>query len=208
MEYIEGQTLHQLMRSGPVPLNVFLNIARALDKLLRDTTFGYHGDLKPENIIIAKDGTIKFIDPGYFGKLKDEGGNMVDATITTPIYYPLMKPDDVFALGLIIWESTFANHPLMAKVSSDELDCEGIGEDLLQHIRGLEMTGNYNLSAILTLKNVDAGTPDMPPEVRSFLLKCLRLRSGTALSLDTGFQSPSQLAGALISLIERDIAHF
>ena len=229
MEHIEGSTLRQLMQSGPVPIKIFLEIARSMNQLLRDTKFGYHGDLKPENIIVTKEGAIKFIDPGYFGDLKDLNGRTSNTSITTPIYYPFLQPDDVLAFGLILWEAAFGEQPLSwsggvavppasdaAKmpappgnyISSEEIDCDHVGEDLLAYVRGFEMCGNYFLSPILALRDPLTRRPEMPAEVRAFLLKCLRLRAGKKMNLDTGYQSMGQIAGALIALSERGIEHF
>ncbi|HEY9775296.1 MAG TPA: protein kinase family protein [Planktothrix sp.] len=208
MEFIEGTTLRQVLQEGRVKLKVFLDIARAMSQLLRDTSFTYHGDLKPENIIIRHDGSIKFIDPGYFGRLLDESGNTFTALVTTPMYYPYMKPDDVFALGLIMWEAAFGRNPLANRISTDEISCDHVEDDLLKRVQQYEFVGNFNLSALLTIDDPLMARPDLSAETRAFLLKAVRMRGGAKLGFDSGFQTMAQLAGALITLQEHGVESF
>ncbi|KAF0247391.1 MAG: serine/threonine protein kinase bacterial, partial [bacterium] len=63
MEYIAGQTLRELMNKHNVPVRVIIEIALALDRLSQNPNFRYHGDLKPENIVINNT-EIKLIDIG------------------------------------------------------------------------------------------------------------------------------------------------
>ena len=75
MEYLEGETLAQRLKKGPLPLDQVLKyaveIADALGKAHR--TGITHRDLKPSNIILTKSGA-KLLDFGL-AKLKQEGGS-------------------------------------------------------------------------------------------------------------------------------------
>jgi serine/threonine protein kinase len=72
MEYVEGETIEQRLRKGPLPLEQVLQyaieIADALDKAHRKGVT--HRDLKPGNIMLTKSGT-KLLDFGL-AKLKQE----------------------------------------------------------------------------------------------------------------------------------------
>jgi eukaryotic-like serine/threonine-protein kinase len=72
MEYLEGETLAERLKKGPLPLNLVLQyaveIADALDKAHRKGIT--HRDLKPGNIMLTKSGT-KLLDFGL-AKLKQE----------------------------------------------------------------------------------------------------------------------------------------
>src|ERR1700747_1707740 len=72
MEYLEGETLAERLKKGPLPLDQVLQyaieIADALDKAHRKGIT--HRDLKPGNIMLTKSGT-KLLDFGL-AKLKQE----------------------------------------------------------------------------------------------------------------------------------------
>lgn len=102
MELLEGPSLRSLMRRGRVPLSALLRTARTLQRLSRNSAFPYHGDLKPDNILVSPGG-VHLLDPGYFGP---------DRYVTTPAYYPRMQPDDLAAFAIILWEIAAGRHPL------------------------------------------------------------------------------------------------
>jgi eukaryotic-like serine/threonine-protein kinase len=88
MEYLEGETLADRLRTGPLPLQLALKIgveiADALDKAHREGII--HRDLKPGNIMLTKSGA-KLMD---FGLAK-----AVTATlrVVTPAPAPSQAPD-------------------------------------------------------------------------------------------------------------------
>ena len=131
MEYLEGETLAQRLKKGPLPVDQVLRhgveIADALDKAHRDGIV--HRDLKPGNIVLTKGGA-KLLDFGL-AKLKRDGMSEAPAalsTLPTPAK-PLtekgtilgtlmyMAPEqleggeadarsDIWALGLVLYEMT------------------------------------------------------------------------------------------------------
>jgi len=68
MEYVEGKTLDELLGGEGTPPNmgqlvlIFIQVASALVLMHRRGV--YHGDLKPGNIMLTKDGKVKLIDLG------------------------------------------------------------------------------------------------------------------------------------------------
>jgi Tol biopolymer transport system component/predicted Ser/Thr protein kinase len=125
MEYVEGRTLRDLIRSGSVDQQRVPDLARQIASAL-DAAHEkglIHRDLKPANIIVTPDGTAKLLD---FGLAKawmgDTGAGASDeATVTstaigalvgTPAY---MSPEqargqtldrraDVWAFGCVLFE--------------------------------------------------------------------------------------------------------
>src|SRR6202007_244348 len=96
MEYLEGETLAERLKKGPLPLDQVLQyaieISDALDKAHRKGIT--HRDLKPGNIMLTKSGT-KLLDFGL-AKLKKD---------TTPANVTLSKvptEDAVTAQGTIL----------------------------------------------------------------------------------------------------------
>src|SRR5262245_1199372 len=73
MEYIEGQTLRQLLRTQPPSLREVLDIAIQVAAGVGGAHAAgiVHRDLKPENVLVKKDGLVKVVD---FGLAKLSGG--------------------------------------------------------------------------------------------------------------------------------------
>jgi len=116
MEYIDGMTLHQVLEScGRLSVSLSMRIA---DKVVTALQAGYehsrflHNDIKPENIMLAKDEAIKLADLGLAhlgdGELPDTGGEEV---IGTPQY---ISPErltgelydfrsDIYSLGATLY---------------------------------------------------------------------------------------------------------
>lgn len=117
-EYIEGQTLSQWIIDNPSPSlevarGIVEQIAKALQALHRQEIL--HQDLRPQNIMIDKNATLKIID---FGSAKVEGiddtvvlnideAMMGTAMYSAPEYFiglEASKSSDIFSLAVIIYE--------------------------------------------------------------------------------------------------------
>jgi predicted ATPase len=72
MELVEGQTLRELVSSGPLPVRRILSLGSQIaEGLARAHSSGIvHRDLKPENLILSRDGFVKILD---FGLVKLTG---------------------------------------------------------------------------------------------------------------------------------------
>jgi serine/threonine-protein kinase len=124
MEYLEGQTLGHLMQMlRPMPVADALKIASRICEALHymHEHEVVHRDLKPDNVMICNDGTIRIMD---FGIAKFEGqrrltfGGFTPA-MGTPDY---MAPEqvkgkrgdprtDVYSLGAILYEMVTGSVP-------------------------------------------------------------------------------------------------
>ena len=117
MEYLQGQTLGQLMKSlRPMPesdaLKIASRICDALQYLHENDVI--HRDLKPDNIMICDDGSIRIMD---FGIAKMEGARRLtfgkfQPAMGTPDY---MAPEqvrgqrgdartDIYSMGALLYE--------------------------------------------------------------------------------------------------------
>ena len=126
MELVEGPTLADRIRQGPLPLDEALPIARQIaDGLAAAHDRGIvHRDLKPANIKITPAGTVKLLD---FGLAKaaavaavapDDAATVAlsmvgaDAIVGTPAYMapeqarglPLDRRADIWAFGIVFYE--------------------------------------------------------------------------------------------------------
>jgi serine/threonine protein kinase len=134
-EYIEGQTLRQWMNDNPLPnLNevrdIIEQIARGLRAFHRKEMI--HQDLKPENIIIDSQGTVKIID---FGSTKVAGVeetaspihrlNLLGTQLYTAPECLLGQPatylSDAFSLGIISYEMLTGKVPFTEKYGEKSL---------------------------------------------------------------------------------------
>ena len=156
MEYLDGQTLGHLMRSvRPMPLNDALRIAARICEGLHymhehDVV---HRDLKPDNVMICNDGSIRIMD---FGIAKVEGSRRLtfgafQPAMGTPDY---MAPEqvkgkrgdprtDVYSLGAILYEMVTGtmpyegNTPLVimnARLTGDPIAPRKINEQITPQI--------------------------------------------------------------------------
>ncbi len=219
MPVLVGQTLRQYMSAGPVPVDVLLDIALCLDRLLepqdspeKQELFEHHGDLKPENIMVTPSGVV-LIDPGYFGTLETFKNGikqpLTRCAVTTPIYYPLLQPDDLTALGLIMWEIACREHPLARRAYSGDFDRKTVGTELWNLVKAQETEGKYFLSAILGAKRPSLARPGMPAEVEELLLNAVKLKfeDDGKLNLGKGFNNFAELAASIARLLSKNIRY-
>ena len=101
LEYVRGKTLREKIRSlEGIHLNWFLAIVRALLTMQQTDQLAWHGDLKPENIVVKPSGKVVMLDPA----MRTAENKVVT---TTPHYNPLLLTDskaDVMAIGIMIYE--------------------------------------------------------------------------------------------------------
>ncbi|MFT7013454.1 MAG: serine/threonine protein phosphatase PrpC [Cycloclasticus pugetii] len=134
-EYIEGQTLRHWMSDNPQPSlhdvrGIVRQIARGLRAFHKKEMI--HQDLKPENIIIDTQGTVKIID---FGSTKVAGVEEIASPIqrlnllgtqhyTAPEYLlgqPASYRSDAFSLGVITYEMLTGKLPFGEKYGEKAL---------------------------------------------------------------------------------------
>ena len=128
-EYVEGWTLRQWMTDNPRPMledvrEITRQIAAGLRALHRQEMI--HQDLKPENIMIDRYGTVKIID---FGSTKIAGieeittplehrGVLGTRNYTAPEYlqgYAGNNVSDLYSLGVIVYEMLTGHLPYGGK---------------------------------------------------------------------------------------------
>jgi serine/threonine protein kinase len=114
MEYVPGGSLFDLLKQGPLPIERSRQIALDLcDALIRAHRLNViHRDIKPDNVLMAQDGTPKLAD---FGVARLSEGTRMTRTGTqvgTPYYMapeawegkPLDEQADIWSLGVMLYE--------------------------------------------------------------------------------------------------------
>jgi serine/threonine protein kinase len=122
MEYVDGQTLRELMRGGAMPVRKALQIAAQLaDGLAAAHKRGLvHRDLKPENIMITTDGVVKVLDFGLAKSVELNNDTNVSEPGMVVGTFGYMSPEqaraaeidyrsDQFAFGSILYEMLTGN---------------------------------------------------------------------------------------------------
>lgn len=119
LEYLDGATLRErIRRTGPLQVREVARLGRSVaDAIAEAHAHGLvHADLKPDNLVIGRDGRVRVVDFGL-SRLAGEGPS---ATSGTPEY---MAPErwraatpspaiDLWALGLILCEALDGKPPL------------------------------------------------------------------------------------------------
>ena len=115
MEYLEGETLKsRISRTGPLPTEEAVRILSALCDAVEYAHARQivHRDIKPDNIHILPDGTVKITDFGIARMLGEQTITVAGQVFGTPSY---MAPEqirgamvdartDIFSLGLVLFE--------------------------------------------------------------------------------------------------------
>lgn len=130
-EYIEGQTLAQWMIDHPQPsLEVVREIAEQIAKGLQafHRLEMLHQDVRPQNIMIDRSGTVKIIDFGSTrvagiaesGAVFERSELLGTAQYSAPEYFlgePGTARSDVFSLGVIVYQMLSGRLPYGAEVA-------------------------------------------------------------------------------------------
>lgn len=157
LDYVRGKTLREKIRSlEGIHLNWFLAVVRSLQSL-SEQGFEYHGDLKPENIIVKPSGKVVMIDPAM--RESDSG-----VVTTTPHYNPLLLREskaDVMAIGIMIYEILTGTLPF------DEVPWQYAGNP-----SGGE-TMRLSLSYFFSYCPPQMLNPKTPPDLERIIYRCI-----------------------------------
>lgn len=117
LEYLDGETLRERLERGPMTVPEALRVAKAIAEALAEAHRHdvVHADLKPENVLLPRDGRVRVLDFG----LSRLAGTDATAASGTPAY---MAPErwsgsapraamDLWALGVLLHEAIEGRRP-------------------------------------------------------------------------------------------------
>jgi len=197
-ELLEGQTLREALRSGPLPVRraveVAVQVARGLAAAHGKGII--HRDLKPENLFLTADGQVKILDFGLAklaearlaGEVEREAETLVRSTELGAVLGTVgyMSPEqvrgllcdhraDIFALGCVLYEMVSGRRAFTGPTPAD------------------------TMSAILSKEPqpLAATGADIPPGLQGIVSRCLEKRPedrfssahDLALALETASQA-------------------
>jgi serine/threonine-protein kinase len=115
-EHVDGENLKELVqRTGPLPVRRAVELALAVaDGLAFAHTHGLvHRDVKPQNVLLSREGDVKVTDFGIARSLDVEHGMTQTGTVLGTGEYlapeqasgkPVSPATDVYSLGVVLWE--------------------------------------------------------------------------------------------------------
>ena len=134
MELVEAQTLRQWLKAAPRPwrqvLGLFLDAGRGL--AAAHAAGVVHGDFKPENLLVGRDGRVRVTDFGLARSANPQGEETPTTPVTggTPAYMapeqldPDAHPDarsDQFAFCVALYEALHDERPFAASTARELL---------------------------------------------------------------------------------------
>ena len=173
MELIEGRTLREVIASGPIALRRSLSLAAQIaDGLARAHGEGIvHGDLKPENLMVTKDGFVKILDFGLArlhstGFEASQGPNLATVSRAT-------EPGSVTGIGYMSPEQA-SGHPVDFR--TDQFSLGAILYEMVSGKRAFDRaTPVQTLSAVIQdePEPLSAASPKTPANLVWIIERCL-----------------------------------
>ena len=186
-ELLEGESLGERLKRGPLPWRSALDIGLAIaDGLAAAHGCGVvHRDLKPDNIFLSSDGRVKILD---FGLAQREAEKSEDSASRTPAST---------ATGILVGTAGYISpEQVQGKRADERSDIFALGCILYEAVTGRRaFTGDTPAETLVATLKEEPRDPadlvDVPEDVRMLILRSL------AKKPERRFQSARDLAFAL-----------
>jgi dienelactone hydrolase len=214
MAHYDGETLDQQIARGPLAIDEAVSIAEQLGRgLARAHGAGIvHRDVKPGNVIVLADGTVKLLD---FGLAKLRGGSRLTAKGATAGTLAYMAPEelegeeatpasDTWALGVVLYEMAAGRHPFDEAHEAAML--YSIVNEAPEEIKQSRPDTPEELQRIIHRameKKASGRYPsalELARELSAFRTASVRLAEGEAAVSITALRRPRVLIPALVSI--------
>ena len=171
MELVEGEDLAQRLVRGPIPLDEALPIAKQITEALEAAhEHGIvHCDLKPANIKVRDDGTVKVLD---FGLAKAIDPAAVSRDIANS---PTLTSPSMTRQGVILGTAAYmAPEQARGKAVDKRVDIWAFGVMLFEMLTGRRLFASDDVTdTIAAIVKTQPDFSQVPVSVRRLLGKCL-----------------------------------
>ncbi|MEC9092125.1 MAG: serine/threonine-protein kinase, partial [Planctomycetota bacterium] len=157
MEYVDGESLGERIKKSSL---TFAEIHKLSGQIVEGLIEAYHnglvhGDIKPANLLIDDNGTIKLSDFGL-ARHKHDDGYVQKALVGTPAYMapelfdkePIDEISDLYSLGVTFFQMTFGTlpYPVSGETVKEVKQSLGLSE--------IEFPGNWPESLPIAWKKI------------------------------------------------------
>ncbi len=142
MEYVEGKSLSDLLKAGPLPLE---SIRKYMAQVLEAFEYAHakgviHRDIKPSNVMITPEGQVKILDFGVAKILTaDHSQTRTGMRLGTLMYMSpeqvkgekvLDRRSDIYSLGVVLYEMLTGQPPYDMELGEFEMSLRIVKEPL------------------------------------------------------------------------------
>ena len=175
-EFVEGQTLRELITAGPLKLSEALEIAIQVGSALEAAHAAriVHRDIKPENIMVRPDGVVKVLDFGLAKLIKRTDRSILGLEESTVLKNQTAK-------GVILGTVNYMSPEQAKGERADErTDIFSLGIMIYELVAGVKpFAGNSATETLANLINTEPATlarfaADAPDELQRITSKTLR----------------------------------
>ena len=177
LELVEGPTLAERIKQGPIPLDEALPIAKQIAEALEAAHEQgiIHRDLKPANIKVKDDGTVKVLDFGLAKAFQPDASD-VSASMSPTISLTAAATQ----MGMVIGTAAYmAPEQAKGKVVDKRADVWAFGVVMFEMFTGQRPFAGEDVTETIAAvvraePEWDTLSGDLPPLVQTFLRQSLR----------------------------------
>jgi hypothetical protein len=191
MTFVDGPTLRERLREGPLPvedaIRLFVELLDGLSQLHAQGII--HRDIKPANVLIGRDGRGRLSDLGIARVETERSQTRTGMAVGTALYMspeqargrPVDARSDLFSVGLTLYETLTGN---VVYDHVDDIDSTS-GMDVLIYIGRLDQQKDAEFSVVFPPE------PEVPDAVKEVI------RTACHLRVDQRYQTAAEMRDAL-----------